>query len=168
MMEYRKQLRLQAYLDGELPEPEAREVAAWVAQDQTARSLLEELRQTTRSLSGFEDGVGLPETREFYWSKIRAAIEREEQSAADTVTCAPWFRWLRRLLVPMAGVALVTFFALFGIRHGGNSYPGSAVIVLEDAPAFTYRDFSGGATLVWFSYPADKRVAGEDEPTILD
>jgi hypothetical protein len=27
---------------------------------------------------------------------------------------------------------------------------------LADAGAFTYRDYSAGTTLVWFSYPADK------------
>ena len=70
MIEYQKQLKLQSYLDGELPEAEAAEVARWLSEDQEASALLTELRQTTQAMAGFEDGVRLPESREFFWSKI--------------------------------------------------------------------------------------------------
>jgi anti-sigma factor RsiW len=39
MMEFEKLLKIQAFLDGELPEAEAREVAAWVAADAEATAL---------------------------------------------------------------------------------------------------------------------------------
>src|SRR6267378_6728212 len=77
-MDYDAQLKLQAYLDGELPEAEAREVANWLARDREAAALHTELRNTRQALVGFEVGVELPESREFFWSKIRREIHRLE------------------------------------------------------------------------------------------
>ena len=68
------QLKLQAHFDGELPEPEARAVANWLARDREAVALLAELRNTRKALKGFESDIKLPETREFYWSKIEREI----------------------------------------------------------------------------------------------
>ena len=55
-MDYDAQLKLQALLDGELPEAEASEVANWLARDREAAALLEELRNTREALAGFEAG----------------------------------------------------------------------------------------------------------------
>ena len=49
-MDYDKQLKLQAFLDEELSESEAREVASWLAQDQEATLLLAEMRNTRQAL----------------------------------------------------------------------------------------------------------------------
>ena len=43
-MKQEQEFKLQAYLDGELPEAEARQVADWVAKDAEAAALLSELR----------------------------------------------------------------------------------------------------------------------------
>ena len=51
-MDYDAQLKLQAFLDGELPEAEASEVAKWLARDREAAALLEELRNTARRPGG--------------------------------------------------------------------------------------------------------------------
>ena len=88
MMEQEQQLRLQAYLDGELPEAEARAVAEWLSRDGEAMALATELRQTTEALGGFEQGIRLPESREFYWSKIQRQIQREDAPAPSSVTVA--------------------------------------------------------------------------------
>ena len=53
-MDYETQLKLQAFLDGELPEQEARDVAALVARDSEATDLLTELRNTRKALADFE------------------------------------------------------------------------------------------------------------------
>src|SRR5881296_3573917 len=50
-----------------LADAEARVVANWLAQDQEPVALLTELRQTRQGLAGFEAGVRLPESREFFW-----------------------------------------------------------------------------------------------------
>ena len=48
-----QQLKLQAFVDGELPEADAREVAAHVARDAEAADLLAELRHTRQALADF-------------------------------------------------------------------------------------------------------------------
>src|SRR5437667_753153 len=98
-MNYDAQLKLQAYLDGELPEAEARAVANWLAQDREAVALFGELRNTRQALVGVEVGVTLPESREFFWSKIEREIRRQEQ----TQPLSPPVRFVtawRRFLVP--------------------------------------------------------------------
>ncbi|HTI99311.1 MAG TPA: hypothetical protein VL527_10550 [Dongiaceae bacterium] len=155
------QLKLQAYLDGELPEAEAREVAAWLAQDSGAVGLMTELKNTRAALALHERGVNVPESREFYWSKIRREIERSD-AAAHRPAPAPVspFKWLRRALAPGMGLALVVA-TLFLITRPGTTAPGLGLTVATaDAGTFTYRNFESGATLVWLPYPAENRLAG--------
>jgi anti-sigma factor RsiW len=157
-MDYQDQLKLQSYLDGELSEADAREVARRLAQDQDATALLGELRQTRQALVGFETGVKLPESREFYWSKIAREIERVETPKPEPVRAISWLERLRRLLVPASGLALVLVVGVIALNNGvpsGGSHTPGAEIALQDASAFTYHDYSAGATLVWLSYPAD-------------
>lgn len=156
-----QQLKLQAFLDGELPERDTREVAAWLAGDAEATALLGELRNTRKALGDFEPDVRLPETREFYWSKIQREIERSAPASA-TVKTPSVFTVLRRVLIPvgaMAALALVGFFTLHQL--GGSGAPVvRPSAVLADAGAFTYRDQAQGMTVVWLSYPAEKQLAG--------
>src|SRR2546425_6017069 len=98
-MDYNSQLKLQAYLDGELPEAEARAVANWLAQDREAVALLGELRNTRQALVGLEVGVTLPESREFFWSKIERDIRPQEQPEPAAGRAPLWSAW-RRFLVP--------------------------------------------------------------------
>jgi hypothetical protein len=60
-------------------------------------------------------------------------------------------------MVVIAGVMLT--------RPGPSGLTPAAEIetALADSGAFTYRDYSAGATLVWLSYPADTEVADNDE-----
>lgn len=164
-MEYQDQLKLQSYLDGELSEADAREVARWLAQDQDATALLGELRQTRQSMVGAEIGIKVPESREFYWSKIAREIERLEAPKPALAPKVSWLERLRRMLVPASGLALVLVVGVValnnGVPNGGKHTPG-AEIALQDASAFTYHDYSAGATLVWLSYPADD--AADDDP----
>jgi len=102
-MDYNAQLKLQALLDGELPEAEASEVAKWLARDREAAALLEELRHTGAALKGAEMGVRLPESREFFWSKVQREIQRwshRRRSRPHHLTwpsCAACWCPLRRL-----------------------------------------------------------------------
>lgn len=168
MMEYKDQLKLQSYLDGELSGGEARQVADRLAQDPQATALLGELDRTRSALRGFEEGMKVPESREFYWSKIRRQIQREEQ-AATRPAAVPWYYRLRRFLVPATGLAVIGLLLLTVSRQTGNSPADTSVeTTLEDSGAFTYHDFNAGATLVWLSYPADNEVADEDDLNTLD
>lgn len=169
MMEHEKQLRLQSYLDGELPETEAQEVAAWLDRDQEAMALVTELRNTHESLKGFEEPARLPESREFYWSKIQRQIEREQASERPLAPAIPWSVRLRRFLMPATGLAVASLLLLVFTREiGVGSADTKAETALEDSGAFTYHDASAGATLVWLSYPADEEIGQPDDADSLD
>ena len=164
-----QQLKLQAFLDGELPETDAREVAAWLARDADATALAGELRNTRGALADFEPGLKLPESREFYWSKIQREIERSTPAPAPAKSVS-LFTLLRRILLPLGGVAALAFGGILTLHQmsGGNSVqPVQVNAVLADAGAFTYRDQSQGMTVVWLSYPAEKQLADSPSPDTL-
>src|SRR5580765_8199514 len=98
-MDFDTQLKLQAFLDGELADAEAREVASWIARDEEAKALHAELKNTRKAIKESEANVRLPETREFYWSKIEREIQRLEPVAQTARPVSP-FEVLRRLLRP--------------------------------------------------------------------
>jgi anti-sigma factor RsiW len=157
-MDHNSQLKLQAWLDGELPEAEAREVANWPAQDREAAALAEELRNTGNALAEFEADVRLPESREFFWSKIEREIARQDAPATEPAPRESYLTLFRRLLVPASAVAFVLIAGLVLLRPMGPSGGPAAAATetaLADAGAFTYHDDSAGTTLVWVSYPAD-------------
>ena len=162
-MDYKDQLKLQSYLDDELPDQDRRQVENWLARDPQAAALSAELGHTRQALAGFEEEIRLPESRDFYWSKIQREIQHR-QTPAPGPAPAPWLYKLRRLLVPAAGLAVIALLTLtVTIDSGRRRTPeSSAETALEDSGAFTYHDYSAGATLVWLSYPADNEL-GEDE-----
>jgi anti-sigma factor RsiW len=169
-MDYDAQLKLQAFLDGELPEAEASNVANWLARDREAAAMLEELRHTCDALAGSEEGIQLPESREFFWSKIQREIQRLEAPAPRSAPAPLFARW-RRFLVPASALALVFVAAVWLIQPAGQiggTAAGDIETALADAGAFTYRDYSAGATLVWLSYPADNEIAESDEMGTVD
>jgi anti-sigma factor RsiW len=158
MMDFDAQLKLQAYLDGELPEKEAAEVARWVAGDQEAALLLVELRNTRASLAGYDKRIQLPETREFFWSKIQREIDRLEPASAEAPKQPAWSS-LSRLLRRAGAVAAVAAVALIAAGQFGwfeSSGGPAAESALADNEAFSYRDETTGTTLVWLSYPAEE------------
>lgn len=117
-------LKYQAFVDGELSEGEARGVAEAIQRDPEAQALVAELRATRAALAGNEPEVTLPETPEFYWSKI----EREIQRRGAEPVGAPGGRWLaalagwRRFLAPVAGVAVMVFLGIAAVKffHTGQ------------------------------------------------
>jgi len=157
-MTYDEQLKLQAYLDGELPEAEARALANWLAQDREAVALHAELRNTRKALAGFEVGVTLPESREFFWSKIEREIRRLEPTEPPRPRPSVFAAW-RRFLVPAGAVAALALVALVASKQPGlvsGSRGPDLEAALADPGAFTYRDYETGTTLVWLSYPAEE------------
>lgn len=166
MINSEDQLKLQAYLDGELPESESRRLAEWLAQDQEAVALLTELRQTSDALAGFEEGIKLPESREFYWSKIERQI-RNPQASAVRAPGEAWLPRLRRLLVPLTGLALVALAAFIAIK-GSRPETVPVETSLADSGAMVYHDYSARATFVWLSYPAESEVIDNDDLDSFD
>ncbi len=149
-------LNLQAYQDGELPAGEQRALADRLAADPAARALLKEIELARAALStAGEPPRAVPETREFYWSKIEREIGRAE--AATGRSRAPaGLAWWRQWLMPAAGVAVLV--AILGLVTRVS--PGSRDRYLADAKlaapdAFTYRNIQEGVTLVWLTYPSE-------------
>ena len=166
MIDFDRQLKLQAFLDGELPEAEAREIASWIAQDREAAALHAELKNTRRALSTAEQGIVLPETREFYWSKIRREIERGESAPRAQATLSGWallLRWLKPMTV-------VTAVLLLGVMIWVRMEPHNLGLVTAqvDENAITFQDDNSGTTFVWFNFPAENDVANTATPTTLE
>lgn len=156
-----QQLKVQAFLDDELPEKEAGEVVSWLARDAEAADLLAELRNTRKTLADFEPELKLPESREFYWSKIQREIQRLEpvQAPAKPVSL---FTLLRRVLVPLGTVAVLAVAGVLTVRQLGThdgAHPAQVSAMLADVGAFTYRDQAQGMTVIWLSYTAEKNIA---------
>ena len=162
-----QQLKLQAFLDGELPEKDARHVAAWLAGDADATALLGELRNTRKALVDFEPELKLPESREFYWSKIKREIDRSGPVTAPVEPASP-LSWVRRILLPLSAMAAIVVAGIITLHQFyGTGRPVQVNAILADAGAFTYRDESQGMTVVWLSYPAEKKLADSPSPDTL-
>lgn len=145
------QLKLQSYLDKELSGPEAAEVERWLATDSDAKQLAAELKNTCAALVGHEADVKMPESREFFWSKIEREIQRTEQPATARRKLS-WLDRLRRQLVPLSGFAIVTMVFSVVALHSLRSPTTSAEIEVlsDDMGAYTYRDQANKMTFVWF------------------
>jgi len=163
-MDYDLQLKLQAFLDGELPAQEVSQLEARLAKDAQAQALLAELKMTTAALAGFETGVRHPESPEFFWSKIRREIERQPKPVAPS-RWAPVFAGWRRWLAPVGALAA----GLVGVLLITRSEPVPAFETsLSDSGAFTYYDSPARTTLVWLSYPADEALVASREAEPVD
>ncbi len=167
-MDFEAQLKLQAYLDGELPEAEAREVAKRLAQDQGAVLLLGELRNTRQALKGAEPVVQLPESREFYWSKIEREIARSERPQ-PVEQKRPFILRLQRFLVPLSGaVALAVLIGVTLLNDGGVGTLGETEVANEDMGAITFRSESEGMTTVWLYNRGDSEFTDDLAPDIVE
>jgi anti-sigma factor RsiW len=147
-MNLETQLKLQAYVDGELTGREAADIATLLERDPAARELARELEQTARLLKDNEPQVTLPEAREFYWSKIAREIERVEAAAAATPARGPWGAWLWRLVAPACGVAaLMIALAVFMPERPPN---GSLVQTSQVmSGVFSFYSKTENMTVVW-------------------
>ena len=171
-MNHEQQLKLQAFLDGELPEREAREILAWTQRDSAAADLLAELKNTRAAMAKSEPHLSLPESREFFWSKIEREIQRQEPQTTSAPKISI-FTILRRWLLPASAVAAVVIAGMVAHFEVPNSVPKAVVENVADADtttvettlansdATTYRDASEGTTLVWFSSADDSPAQNE-------
>jgi len=151
-MSEEQQLRLQAYLDGELPEEERRQVESWLASDEGARALLDELSSTVNALRENEPEHRPDCSREFYWSGIAREIEKAETPASNLASKDGVLRWLMRHLAPVAtGAVALVVLAIFSFPKSAPEEPvvDSAWEVLDpDTAMVNYTDFENGITVV--------------------
>jgi anti-sigma factor RsiW len=173
-MNHEQQLKLQAFLDGELPESEAREILSWTQRDSAAATLLAELKNTRATMTQAEPHLSVPESREFFWSKIEREIERQEPAASAPGISI--FTALRRWLLPAVAVSAVVIAGMVAHFNVPKATVGTVAdadeptveTTLANSDATTYRDAGEGTTLVWFSPAADDRPAPGKTPTAIN
>jgi anti-sigma factor RsiW len=161
-------LKVQAFVDGELPETEQGAIAALIARDADVAGLVKELKQTRQALAGFDGPMPLPESREFYWSRIQreiARFPREESEAGRVSVLAVLLRWC----LPATCVgALVAAGFLFLRSPWGAGDQVTWQAAQDNISAFTYRDYEEGMTVMWLSYPTDNAVANSSGAATLN
>jgi len=159
------ELKLQALLDGELDAREAREMESLLANDTQAADLMQELKWTKAAAVGNEAAVALPETREFYWSKISRAIEAGERKAAAATPERAW--WLK-FLYPATGLA-ATVAVMFAISGGRTTDGADSESVTEDVNAVSFRSEAEKMSVVYVAdengdfSPVGREVKNEPE-----
>jgi anti-sigma factor RsiW len=151
-MNHEATLRIQAWVDGELPSAAAGEVADWIQRDRAAEALATELRHTRGALQVGEPEYPTPASREFYWSGIERGIRRIEapESVRPQVRS---FGWLRRFLVPAGILAVLALVLAVPVLRGKLGTPpvwaSEIESPLDDIGSVTFRSESEGMTVVW-------------------
>ncbi len=148
------ELRLQAYLDGELTPDEARAVEAALSQDQTWQPLHAELKHTKALLAGNELPRQTPVTSDFFWSQVERQINGPV--AARSATPAPFWlvRWWK-LLAPACALAVFAGVALNLSQREPQSPGVAALSGMEseaagpDTSVITFRSDLEGVSVVW-------------------
>ncbi|NLH72014.1 MAG: hypothetical protein GX456_03055 [Verrucomicrobia bacterium] len=145
-------IKIQAWLDGELAGSEAESVERLIAQDADARALVAELRWTKSALVRGELERPVPESREFYWSKIERAI-RATETARQAVLDRPWVGLVLRWFAPAGIVAALALFLVLPILRQSRQQPWVAGAEIEsplsDVGSITFRSEAEGMTVVW-------------------
>jgi len=167
-MKTEEMLRLQAYLDNEVSGSEGRQIASWIARDADAKALYEELA-ATRSLLAPENELPLtmPESRDFYWSKIQRGIEQAEREPVREHSPRPW--WVR-ILAPVAGTAALAVIVFTSISFNTPSHTTQREISGTDS-SITFYSPEQKMTVVWIPsgrVEADANVQQDEDEAPLD
>jgi hypothetical protein len=163
------QLKLQAYLDGELPPAEAAQVEQWLERDVEARALRLELQNTAGALAGQEAEVKLklPESRGFFWSKIEREIQRES-AAPESSEKPSWLQWALRALIPVGTIAVICLLGIKFAPPGEAEFSPELEVAADDMGAYTFRNQDSGLTMIWlYDKAPDGQSAKLATPAIL-
>jgi anti-sigma factor RsiW len=161
-MNQETQLKIQAYVDGELSSTESRQVEAWLADDPNALQLSQELVFTKKLMAGNEKEYRLPESREFFWSKIQREIEpRADRPLTVRERVVGWLRLNgARWLAPAASAALVLSLLFLWLPSGSDSSGNTAQsghtgpleeieVPLAEVSTIAFHSQQAGMTVVW-------------------
>ncbi len=158
-MNEENKIKLQAYLDGELSGRDEREISELLTTDHQAQLLLAELRMVKSALHGGEPELKLPETREFYWSKIQKEIERAGQGPVSQSNSwwKPVYARFAGGLAAACGVLVISFIAF---NNGPTKYAAGEVEGSGDEMGvITFRSDAERMTVVYlFDREADDIV----------
>jgi hypothetical protein len=148
-LELNLELELQAWLDGELSALKARRIEPKIVGDEEASGLIHELKAVKTALAGNELPRHLPETREFYWSKIERQIQREtsRQLEVHVPRRAAW----RRCLAPLTGFGALACLGLLALQPFASPALDETSSTGEGMEAITFHDQAAGMTVVWLT-----------------
>jgi anti-sigma factor RsiW len=155
MIDHETTLRIQAYLDNELGVAESKTVATLLDRDPEARALYTELKGIRTLLEAGEPELKVPETREFYWSKIERSLQPQtvQPSQSAPSMARPWWR----VFATLAGVTVLLVAALSLLKLStapiATSYLHEIETPLEDTSAISFHSQSAGMTVVWVQSP---------------
>ncbi|MCP5522833.1 MAG: hypothetical protein H7A46_14940 [Verrucomicrobiales bacterium] len=147
-------LKIQSWIDGELPAGEVAEIERLVQADPGAAALARSLRVLKAEMTGNELERPVPVGREQYWGGIATALGREggsTRSVASTARRRPW--WLT-VLAPLGAAAVAGAALMLAIRpeavppRAPQAYA-EIVDPLDDVSSFTFRSESERMTVVW-------------------
>lgn len=146
-------LKIQSWIDGELPAREAAEVEALVRGDAELRALANELSELRTLLKEGELERAVPCPPELYWSGIERGIEAAERNVRSSrAKTHPWPWWLRVLAPLGAGVA-VLLALLMNLPGGGSTFPSGTYVEIDspltDVGSITFRSETEHMTVVW-------------------
>lgn len=146
-------LKIQACLDGELSQSEAARVKQSLNGD--AGLLFNELKSVKDALAGNEPPQVLPESRDFFWSKIRREIERLEAKPELRPAASTWAWWKPSYVRSVARVAFVGCVAAMLLflsldQRGTAPYTLAEVETpSEEMGSITFRSEADGMTVVY-------------------
>jgi anti-sigma factor RsiW len=142
-------IKLQAYLDGELPETESGGVKNWLSTDPEAKAFYEELAHTKSLLHGNEPVPPFPCAPEFYWSQIQRqiAVGRAPAPAPHS-----WFSRWWKLLVPASAMALLALMLSLQNPVTSTMVSMNGMEIQTEIPGanvITFRSENEGISVVW-------------------
>jgi len=151
-MTHEVELKIQAYLDNELAAAERQQISELIRTDGEAQKVYEALAATKAWVTDNEPEHKLPESREFYWSKIEREIRQQTAPVQATYFGLDFGNWWVRLATACAAVALVGTLAILGSRSGtmiSRSYEPQEMELPEEMSAITFHSQSANMTVVW-------------------
>jgi anti-sigma factor RsiW len=149
-MNLEQELKIQAFIDRELPPQEALDMADWIENDAEAKRLHDELKQTCALTVRNEAPRVIPCSPEFFWSQIERRIQAQPAAKARA---SIELGWIWRLLAPASALMLMAIL-MFPQPHEVRSevafVAGPEVeTAIHDANVITFRSDSEGISVVW-------------------
>ena len=146
-------IKLQAYLDGELSGREATEISDFLNRDAEAKSFFAELQFVKTAMRGNELEIKLPESREFYWSKIQREIERDAKMQPSRVSAFAWWKpTYVRFAGGMAAACALLMISFIAFNNGSPAKVASVPGEIEgngEMGAITYHSNADRMTVVY-------------------
>lgn len=152
-MNHETEIKLQSYLDGQLPASESEEITQLLATSSEAQAICDELRRTKALFAVGEPDVQVPASRVFYWSKIERVIAPESFSFGPRKKRF-FSGYLPRIALPLIGVILLVLFV--NLLNRSQSEPESVAGYFHEVEAsyaeenaITFHSEAAAMTIVW-------------------